>query len=228
MQFIGSNDRATLLGVLEEIDHELKSVRIGMRVGKTRRERDRWDGQRIALETLRWRVEEASKNGPTPTDEQLRNVTLSLTPESRLRLAQAINEGAANKAAGAAGKTADEIANDMLANVDLSDAAIESAMERMKADTGARPERGGVNAVDLEVSCGFCGADLDECGTCTNGLDPACAVGVKEKFATDGLCVECYEDDKNSPVKRVLFDGKIWQCAKHRQLSRAQAIPSRT
>lgn len=103
--YIGSNNRETLQGVIEEIERlqrEEKRIEATAQMVKTRERAIYTHG---VLQGLHNTLTMAAQNGPTPTDAQVRSLGLTLL--QRERLAAAINTGAANKATQDAARLAD-------------------------------------------------------------------------------------------------------------------------
>jgi hypothetical protein len=237
--YIGSNNRETLAGVVEELQREMRSRviavgRVRRRIedplvtrGKQalRRDEAAFQANIELLQSLINTFEMAMQNGPTPDLSKIGEARLGLTQDSRERLAAAIMRGSANR-------TADDIANDLLANVDLSDLptveqqytrdhldGMQHATSPIKGcplcDRHQQAARDGFEDVYSDVSCTFCGADLDAEGECTNSIDDRCTVSPSTittlETAMAGLGQQAGIDATVTPASDdswfVLFDG---------------------
>lgn len=238
--YIGSNNRETLLGVIEELEREIRPRRIALskiearledpllKTGKQRLRSDKAATQAVInmLQSLINTFTMASQNGPTPTEEQLRGLRLGLTQESRERLAAAVSRGAANR-------TADDIANDLLKDVNLTDLLTPAQQFRMDHEEGAHAGTGqsiagcplclrpigigktvvvdsssgdeGMNTVDPTVSCTFCGVDLDAEGNCSAAIDELCAVG---ETAVSALEETVQDLGRRAGIRASVTEGK--------------------
>jgi hypothetical protein len=105
VRFIGSNDTSTLEGVLEEIAHQHGHEARYSITAKTKAKREAAAYAARVLEIVMDGIRDAMKNGPTPDLTKLR---LSASPEVMKSLA---DQGY--------GKSADDIANEALARVNL-------------------------------------------------------------------------------------------------------------